>query len=112
MSDAAFDFADSRRALLGFAGRLVGFTLLATLMLIWLGPVLLVVLTSVKSNNDFLAGPFALPSHLTFEPYLKVWFALGFGPLMANSFLYATARSKSTRLNSSHLRTSRMPSSA
>ena len=40
MSDATFDFADSRRALLGFTGRLVGFTLLATLMLIWLGPVL------------------------------------------------------------------------
>lgn len=93
MSDAAFDFADSRRALLGFTGRLVGFTLLATLMFIWLGPVLLVVLTSVKSNSDFLAGPFALPTHLTFEPYLKVWFALGFGPLMANSFLYATAGS-------------------
>jgi raffinose/stachyose/melibiose transport system permease protein len=91
MSDTIF-LMPSRR-LFGFLGKLVGYSLLAALLFIWLGPILLVVMTSVKSNDDFLAGPFALPTSLTFEPYISVWNSLGFGPLLANSFLYATTGS-------------------
>ncbi|MBK8185230.1 MAG: carbohydrate ABC transporter permease [Candidatus Competibacteraceae bacterium] len=93
MSDAATLFMMRRRVLFGFAAKLLGFTLLGILIFIWLGPVLLVVMTSIKSNDAFLAGPFALPTQPTFQPYITVWNALGFGPLMANSFLYATAGS-------------------
>lgn len=91
MSDTVFLMPP--RSLFGFGGKLIGFTLLAALVFVWLGPILLIVMTSVKSNDDFLAGPFALPASLTFEPYITVWNSLGFGPLLANSFLYATAGS-------------------
>ena len=81
------------RKLMSFAAKLIGFTLLAALIFIWLGPIILVVITSIKANEAFLAGPFALPTDPTLAPYVTVWRALKFGPLMANSFLYATAGS-------------------
>ena len=58
--------------------------------LVWLGPVMLTVITSVKSNQDFLAGPFSLPTAPTLAPYVQVWEGLHFGVLMRNSLLYAT----------------------
>ncbi len=91
MSDALFVMR--QRTMLSFAGKLIGFTLLGVLVFIWLGPILLVVMTSIKTNDAFLAGPFALPTSPTIQPYITVWNAMNFGPLMANSFLYATAGS-------------------
>src|SRR5260370_40635368 len=89
MSDVAFMMR--QRSLV--AGKLIGLMLLAALVFVWLGPIILVVMTSIKSNDAFLAGPFALPTEPTFAPYVTVWNALGFGRLLANSFLYATAGS-------------------
>ena len=86
-------FLLQRRDLIRFAGKLIGLTLLAILVFIWLGPILLVAITSIKSNEAFLAGPFALPRHPTLAPYLTVWRALNFGRLLSNSFLYASAGS-------------------
>jgi raffinose/stachyose/melibiose transport system permease protein len=63
------------------------------LALVWLGPIILIAVTSIKSNKDFLAGPFSLWMTPTFEAYRTVWEGLGFGRLMANSLLYATAGS-------------------
>jgi raffinose/stachyose/melibiose transport system permease protein len=66
-------------------------TLLAFLLAaIWLGPLALMVITSIKPNKEFLNGPFALPIAPTLEPYQKVWEGLNFGVLMQNSLLYAT----------------------
>ena len=62
--------------------------------LVWLGPVMLTVITSVKSNQDFLAGPFSLPTAPTLAPYVQVWEGLHFGVLMRNSLLYATLGSE------------------
>jgi raffinose/stachyose/melibiose transport system permease protein len=89
MSDVAFMMR--QRSLV--AGKFIGLMLLAALVFVWLGPIILVVITSIKSNDAFLAGPFALPTEPTFAPYVTVWNALGFGRLLANSFLYATAGS-------------------
>ena len=36
---------------------------------VWLGPIILIVMTSIKSNEAFLAGPFALPTSPTLAPY-------------------------------------------
>jgi raffinose/stachyose/melibiose transport system permease protein len=91
MSDAVFFMR--QRTLVGFVGKLIGLTLLAVLILVWLGPILLVLITSIKTNDDFLAGPFGLPLSPTIQPYITVWNAMNFGPLMANSLLYATAGS-------------------
>jgi len=69
-------------------------TLLAFLLAaVWLGPLALIVITSIKPNKEFLNGPFALPIAPTFEPYQKVWEGLNFGALMENSLLYATTGS-------------------
>ena len=69
-------------------------TLLAFLLAaVWLGPIALIVITSIKPNKEFLNGPFALPIAPTLEPYLKVWEGLNFGALMQNSLLYATTGS-------------------
>lgn len=70
--------------------RAPGLFCLGFFLLLWMGPILLILITSVKSNKDFLAGPFSLPNSLTFEPYVTVWNALGFGGLLSNSLLYAT----------------------
>jgi raffinose/stachyose/melibiose transport system permease protein len=56
---------------------------------IWIGPLALMVITSIKPNKEFLNGPFALPIAPTLEPYVKVWQGLHFGVLMQNSLLYA-----------------------
>ena len=91
MSEAVLHIR-SREAL-AFAGKFIGLTALAVLLFIWLGPILLVIITSIKSNDAFLAGPFSLPTKPTIQPYVDVWTSLGFGPLLANSLLYATAGS-------------------
>jgi ABC-type glycerol-3-phosphate transport system permease component len=66
-------------------------TLLAFLLAaVWLGPLALIVITSIKPNKEFLNGPFSLPIAPTLEPYQKVWEGLNFGALMQNSLLYAT----------------------
>jgi raffinose/stachyose/melibiose transport system permease protein len=57
---------------------------------VWLGPILLMVITSIKSNADFLAGPFSLPHSPTFKPYVDVWSGLGFDHLLWNSLVYAS----------------------
>src|SRR5260221_12234664 len=80
----------------GVAGRLprlapkILATALALLIAaVWLGPIAFMVLTSIKPNEDFLRGPFSLPTAPTLEPYRKVWEGLDFATLMGNSLLYS-----------------------
>jgi raffinose/stachyose/melibiose transport system permease protein len=92
VSDVALALPRNRKR---FHLRNVGPKLVATLLAlalaaVFLGPMYLVVITSIKSNKDFLAGPFALPSGVTFESYRQVWQELHFGELMSNSLLYAS----------------------
>lgn len=75
------------------APKIVATAVALVLALVWLGPVVLIAVTSIKSNADFLAGPFSLPRAPTFAPYKAVWEGLGFGTLMSNSLLYATTGS-------------------
>lgn len=75
------------------APKLFATALALLLAAVWLGPLALIAITSVKSNAEFLAGPFALPTSPTFAPYVQVWQGLGFGNLMRNSMLYATTGS-------------------
>ncbi|MDO9417802.1 carbohydrate ABC transporter permease [Pararhizobium sp.] len=70
--------------------RLPGIVLLGAFVLIWLGPIILIVMTSLKSNEAFLADPFSLPTSPTIAPYVTVWQSLGFDTLLGNSLLYAT----------------------
>src|SRR5450432_3144815 len=67
--------------------------IMLALAAVWLGPIALVVMTSIKSNQDFLAGPFALPTSPTLAPYYSVWASMNFSSLLGNSLLYPTAGS-------------------
>src|SRR6202167_6382963 len=67
--------------------------IMLALAAVWLGPIILIVMTSLKSNQAFLAGPFALPTSPTFAPYASVWKSMNFGSLLGNSLLYATTGS-------------------
>ena len=65
-------------------------TLIALLLAaVWIGPLALMVMTSIKPNKEFLNGPFALPIAPNFDAYVKVWQGLNFGVLLQNSLLYA-----------------------
>src|SRR4029077_2915562 len=65
-------------------------TLFALLLAaVWIGPLALMVITSIKPNKEFLNGPFSLPIAPNFDAYVKVWQGLHFGVLMQNSLLYA-----------------------
>jgi len=92
MSDMAINPA-GRGRLLAVLPKLAATALMLVLAAVWLGPLLLIVMTSIKSNAEFLAGPFALPKSPTIQPYIDVWFGLGFGTLLRNSLIYATAGS-------------------
>jgi raffinose/stachyose/melibiose transport system permease protein len=70
--------------------KVVGTVLALLIACVWLGPILLMVMTSIKSNADFLAGPFSLPGSPTFKPYVDVWSGLGFDHLLWNSLIYAS----------------------
>jgi raffinose/stachyose/melibiose transport system permease protein len=63
------------------------------LAIVWIGPLALIVITSIKPNSEFLNGPYALPHSPTLEPYRNVWNGLNFGGLLENSLLYATTGS-------------------
>ena len=65
----------------------------AALALAWNYPPLLTLITSLKSEAEILASPFALPSAPTLEPYFAAWDALSYGTLFWNSLLYAAAGS-------------------
>ena len=75
------------------APKIAGTLIMLALALIWLGPILLIVMTSIKSNQAFLEGPFAIPTAPTFAPYVTVWRSLKFDTLLGNSVLYASAGS-------------------
>jgi raffinose/stachyose/melibiose transport system permease protein len=95
MSDAATIIRPSRTWVrLRYATPKIFATLIAlVLAAVWIGPLALMVITSIKPNSEFLNGPFALPIAPTFEPYRKVWEGLNFGVLMENSLIYAAAGS-------------------
>ena len=82
-----------RKPLSYYIWRAPALFLLGLFLLLWLGPFILITMTSIKSNADFLAGPFSLPTHPTIAPYVTVWKALDFTNLLSNSLLYATVGS-------------------
>jgi len=73
--------------------KMPGIFCLSLFMLLWMGPIMLILVTSVKSNKDFLADPFSIPTSPTLDAYRTVWDALGFDNLLTNSVLYATVGS-------------------
>ena len=72
-----------------FVSKALATVLALVIALVWVGPFLLMVVTSLKPNAEFLRGPFALPLAPNFDAYRKVWAGLDFPTLLGNSFLYS-----------------------
>jgi ABC-type glycerol-3-phosphate transport system permease component len=71
------------------SGRLIGYCFLVALALVFIGPLVWMVLTSLKPQSDAFAGP-VIPRHLQFNAYSYVWEALGIGTNFLNS-IYVTS---------------------
>jgi len=55
----------------------------------WSAPLLLMVLTSLKTDEEVLASPFSWPHVWSIKAYLDTWKALGYSTLLFNSVLYS-----------------------
>ena len=64
-------------------------SLLVLLLIIWMFPVALSVMTSLKSDAEMIKGPFAWPERWYFGAYIKAWNLLDLGRLLLNTVLYA-----------------------
>lgn len=68
------------------------FVLLASLAIAFIGPLLMLVLTSFKSLGEFFKNPTGLPESLGFENFTEAWRLASFPRFMVNSLIYtATA---------------------
>lgn len=71
------------------AGRLAGYCFLVVLAVIFIGPLVWMILTSLKPQSAVFAGPI-IPRHLQFGAYSYVWQSLGIGTNFLNS-VYVTS---------------------
>ena len=70
-------------------GRLIGYCFLIALAVVCIGPLVWMLLTSLKPQSEVFGGPI-LPKHLEFGAYRYVWETLGIGSNFLNS-IYVTA---------------------
>jgi len=74
--------------------RLLHAVLLSIVLLIslfWLMPLALIIMNSFKPYSAVFANFFALPTNLSFEPYIKTWVNLRLAPLVWNTVVYAVS---------------------
>jgi ABC-type glycerol-3-phosphate transport system permease component len=72
-----------------FVSKTLATILALAIAIVWVGPFLLMVVTSIKPNSEFLRGPFALPVAPNFDAYRIGWAGLDFPTLLGNSALYS-----------------------
>ena len=94
MPDAAFrqnpkSAEETKYLVSAFVSKTLATILALAIAIVWVGPFLLMVVTSIKPNSEFLRGPFALPVAPNFDAYRKVWAGLDFPTLLGNSALYS-----------------------
>jgi raffinose/stachyose/melibiose transport system permease protein len=81
--------AEAKYLIAAFISKAIATVLALFIAIVWVGPFLLMVVTSIKPNAEFLRGPFALPLAPNFDAYRKVWAGLDFPTLLGNSALYS-----------------------
>lgn len=69
---------------------LVSYAVLAVFTVIYLGPLLFLVNTSLKTNREFNIDPMSLASSLSFQNFVDAWERATFSQYLFNSVLYAT----------------------
>jgi len=74
-----------RRRRLNAAVKVVGTLIFAIVFIVWAFPVVLTIMTALKSDVEVMRGPLALPSHPTFDAFVGVWSMLNFKQMLWNS---------------------------
>lgn len=66
------------------------YLVLLFIVLVSVGPIVWVILSSFKSNGAILSSPFSMPDTFNFDAYVKVITQFNFGTYAINSFVIAT----------------------
>ena len=69
-------------------GKIGSYTLLVLMAIIYLGPLLMLLNTSLKSNPSFMKDPIAIASELKIQNFIDAWNKANFPKYLLNSILY------------------------
>ena len=69
-------------------GRIGAYTLLGLFAIVYLGPLMMLVMTSLKTMPEFMKSATALPAGLNFENFVEAWEKANFLRYMTNTLLY------------------------
>ena len=72
-------------------GRIVSYLILLVFAVIYLGPLLMLVSTSLKTMPDFMKNATALPTTLNFENFTEAWEKANFPRYLTNTILYTAS---------------------
>ncbi len=72
-------------------GRIVSYVVLVIFAIIYLGPLLMLVITSLKTMPDFMKNATALPSTLNFKNFSEAWTRANFPRYLTNTVIYAVS---------------------
>lgn len=72
-------------------GKIFMWVILSFFLLYTLGPMLWLIMSSLKTNSELFSSPFAFPSKLQFQNYVNAFNVSGLGGLFFNSILIAIA---------------------
>jgi raffinose/stachyose/melibiose transport system permease protein len=72
-------------------GRVGSYAILLFFAVIYLGPLLMLVSTSLKSMPDFMKNATALPATLNFQNYAEAWEKANFPRYLTNTILYTVS---------------------
>jgi raffinose/stachyose/melibiose transport system permease protein len=72
-------------------GCLLSYTLLGLFAVVYLGPLLMLVTTSLKTMPDFMKSATALPSSLNFANFVEAWNKANFLRYLTNTLIYTVA---------------------
>ncbi len=70
--------------------RIVGYVTLLIFAIIYLGPLLMLLSTALKSLPEFFKSPTALPAAPSFDNFVEAWEKASFPRLLLNSLIYTT----------------------
>ncbi len=72
-------------------GKIFSYAVLVVFAIIYLGPLLMLVNTSLKSNPAFMRDPIGLATELKFQNFVDAWNKANFPRYLVNSVLYTVA---------------------
>ncbi len=70
-------------------GRILSYTVLVIFAIIYLGPLLMLVSTSLKTLPDFMKNATSLPATLNFKNFVEAWTKANFPRYLTNTVIYA-----------------------